>query len=104
MQLFFVSHATLISTDARASVNNNAWKKAISHYAFYHICLLALIPTVLLAFPIDDGRLEQDEMGDALKASLQENGMDFDTDQIGDLVAALWEDAGLASKEGTVFI
>ena len=79
-------------------------KKAISHYAFYHICLLALIPAVLLAFPIDDGRLEQDEMGDALKASLQENGMDFDTDQIGDLVAALWEDAGLASKEGTVFI
>ena len=59
---------------------------------------------MLLAFPIDDGRLEQDEMGDALKASLQENGMDFDTDQIGDLVAALWEDAGLASKEGTVFI
>jgi hypothetical protein len=35
----------------------------------------------------------------ALRASLEENSMHFDQDQVRDLVAALWEDAGLEGTE-----
>jgi len=41
-------------------------------------------------------------MEDALTASLKENGMSLDKEQITDLVMGLWEDAGLDTTTSTM--
>jgi len=43
----------------------------------------------------DDGGLSASDMAEALKASLSASKMTFDETQVQELVAALWEDAGL---------
>ena len=45
----------------------------------------------------DDGQLMASEMAEALKASMSASKMTFDETQMQELVAALWDDAGLDS-------
>ena len=43
----------------------------------------------------DDDRLSTEDMSEILLASLSAGGMAFDRSQVEEMVAALWEDAGL---------
>ncbi len=42
-----------------------------------------------------DNRLVESELREALRASMEENGMLFDAGELDDLTRALWEDAGM---------
>ena len=57
-----------------------------SHFNHSHFCS-------------DDGFLTTDDLAAALRASMQENNMKFDKEEIDELVLALWEDAGLTEDE-----
>ncbi len=39
----------------------------------------------------------ESELKEALRASMEENGMVFDAGELDDLTRALWEDAGMAA-------
>ncbi len=47
-----------------------------------------------------DGRLDEAELREALRASMEESGMGFDAAELDDLTGALWEDAGMTSGGG----
>ena len=50
-----------------------------------------------------NGRLHQNELLEALKASMEENGMNFDAMELRDLTRAIWEDSGVGESTSMGF-
>jgi len=48
---------------------------------------------------LDDGSLHKTDVLEALKASMEENGMVFDTSQLSNMVDAIWEDAKVQDRQ-----
>ena len=55
------------------------------------------------SFSSGNGQLHKNELLEALKASMEENGMNFDTKELQNLTDAIWEDSGVRKNSTMSF-